>query len=81
MKQPNVSKSASKTPFLPICETDNLANPTKASIHDAKVDTNNNGLVIDSDDLFAGQKILTIEHNGSNYLLRITRENKLILTK
>lgn len=77
MKQPKVSKN----PLLPIWQADNLAKPPKASIHDAKVDTNNNGLVIDSADLFAGQKILTIEHNGSNYLLRITRENKLILTK
>lgn len=81
MKQPNVSKNASKSPLLPICETDNLAKPTKASNHDAKVDTNNGGLIINSVDLFAGQKMLSIEHNDSTYLLRITRENKLILTK
>lgn len=31
--------------------------------------------------LFDGAQELTIEHGGEEYLLRITRQNKLILTK
>ena len=34
-----------------------------------------------SEALFRGQKEITIEHEGYQYLLRITRQNKLILTK
>lgn len=34
-----------------------------------------------SNDLFAGQSRLLIEHDGGNYLLQITRQGKLILTK
>ncbi len=36
---------------------------------------------IASDSLFAGRQSVEIEHAGQRYLLRITRENKLILTK
>lgn len=37
---------------------------------------------IDSGQLFApGQTTLVIAHGGQRYLLRVTRENKLILTK
>lgn len=37
---------------------------------------------IDSRSLFApGQSIVFIEHGGQRYTLRLTRENKLILTK
>lgn len=76
MKQSNASKT-----LMPSCEIDSLAKPTQASNLGMRVDANNGSLVIDSVDLFAGHKMLTIEHNGSSYLLRITRENKLILTK
>lgn len=31
--------------------------------------------------LFRGAKVLEINHAGERYLLRITRQNKLILTK
>ncbi len=34
-----------------------------------------------SSDLFAGQLRLLIEHDGGDYLLQITRQGKLILTK
>lgn len=34
-----------------------------------------------SDRLFEGAKTLSIVHGGERYLLRITRQNKLILTK
>lgn len=36
---------------------------------------------IDSRTLMAGQNLLMIEHAGSSYYLRMTRNNKLILTK
>ena len=36
---------------------------------------------IESTDLLRGSKTLEIRHNGSLYLLRTTRLNKLILTK
>lgn len=37
--------------------------------------------VIDSTELFAGHSELTIVHAQENYRLRITRNDKLILTK
>lgn len=36
---------------------------------------------IDSNTIFAGATTVEIEHAGQRYLLRVTRENKLILTK
>ena len=36
---------------------------------------------IDSHQLLQGAKTLEIDHAGQRYLLRVTRENKLILTK
>lgn len=38
-------------------------------------------LQIDSQTLFAGRRELIIEHQGERYQLRVTRQNKLILTK
>lgn len=37
--------------------------------------------VIDSRELFRHGTTLQIEHAGQRYILRVTRENKLILTK
>ena len=36
---------------------------------------------VDSEQLFRGAPAVEIEHAGQRYLLRVTRENKLILTK
>ena len=36
---------------------------------------------INSRELLRGKRHLTIEHNGERYLLRVTSNNKLILTK
>jgi hemin uptake protein HemP len=36
---------------------------------------------IDSRDLFVGTRELTISHGGETYRLRLTAQNKLILTK
>lgn len=38
-------------------------------------------LLLDSAALFAGRNELVILHNGTPYRLRITRQDKLILTK
>lgn len=37
--------------------------------------------LIPSDELFAGETEIVILHHGSPYRLRITRQDKLILTK
>ena len=36
---------------------------------------------VDSQQLLRGAQAVEIEHAGQRYLLRVTRENKLILTK
>lgn len=36
---------------------------------------------ISSQQILAGHAVARIEHAGQTYLLRVTRENKLILTK
>ncbi len=36
---------------------------------------------IDSEKILGGASTVEIEHAGQRYLLRVTRENKLILTK
>lgn len=38
-------------------------------------------ITLSSGDLFQGKQILTIEHEGMIYTLRITRQGKLLLTK
>jgi hemin uptake protein HemP len=37
--------------------------------------------LIRSADLFEGARRLRIEHNGDYYMLQVTRQNKLILTR
>jgi hemin uptake protein HemP len=39
------------------------------------------GPVIDSRTLFCFSRVVTIDHGGESYTLRLTRANKLILTK
>jgi hemin uptake protein HemP len=41
----------------------------------------NEYVVLDSKELFGSGKIIKILHNGNIYVLRITKDNKLILTK
>ncbi len=36
---------------------------------------------IDSAEILRGANAVEIEHGGQRYILRVTRENKLILTK
>ena len=51
--------------------TDPLVNPV---LHPAD-------LVMQSASLFEGRQEIVIIHNGHEYRLRVTRQNKLILTK
>ena len=36
---------------------------------------------VESEDLFRGQREVSIAHNGQKYILKITRSGKLILNK
>ena len=44
-------------------------------------DSNTERPRIESEELLRGANAVEIEHAGQRYLLRVTRENKLILTK
>jgi len=54
--------------------------PATASANQAEQKTANEQ-VLASATLFAGRKEVVIQHDGHDYRLRITRQNKLILTK
>ena len=41
----------------------------------------NDTKTLDSQEIFEGEKIVQIIHDGKIYTLRITKDNKLILTK
>ena len=43
--------------------------------------TTTSAVVVRAEQLFQGGRTVCIEHAGQRYHLRITRENKLILTK
>lgn len=59
-----------------------LKNPGAETPATATATTSANRLVVlDSFVLFAGRKDVRIRHDGQNYHLSITRQNKLILTK
>jgi hemin uptake protein HemP len=55
-----------------------MVEPPAESKNDERRDLN---LVVTSNQLFAGRQELLIVHEGDVYRLRITRSNKLILTK
>lgn len=50
-------------------------------VPDLEEDASSCPRLIRSRELFAGKSRLLIEHEGTEYLLRITRHGKLILTK
>ena len=52
-----------------------------AAVGSAQHASSPEGRVVKTDQLFAGQREITIEHEGERYRLRITRRNKLILQK
>jgi len=53
---------------------------TQRTVHSPKTSTVS-ARVLDSQRLFGREKIITIQHGEQAYQLRITKENKLILTK
>jgi len=46
-----------------------------------RTEASNSKTCIDSRQLLGGRNLIEIEHAGQRYQLRVTRENKLILTK
>lgn len=58
-----------------------MPNPSDLPSQDAPTHTNSSPPRVDSRDLFRGHHLVEIEHAGQRYQLRLTRENKLILTK
>lgn len=53
----------------------------RASAAPAEVPKQESGQVIKAGTLFGGRREVLIEHAGAHYRLRITQNNKLILTK
>ena len=58
----------------------NNERPLHAVMPDAAT-TSGNAPVLRTQDLFRAGNTVQIEHRGQHYQLRLTRENKLILTK
>jgi hemin uptake protein HemP len=56
------------------CMTDSCPKPAATGINAAEP-------AVSSKALFKGRRIISIEHNGERYALRITASGKLILTK
>ncbi len=55
--------------------------PKKSPAPTPATDTGSHRPCFDSKDLLRGASAVEIDHAGQLYLLRVTRENKLILTK
>ena len=53
----------------------------KTPLSTTPVDSNPARPRIESEEILRGNTTVEIEHAGQRYLLRVTRENKLILTK
>lgn len=58
--------------------TSSLLSPSDADTQPVRQDTTP---VVLSGELFQGRQEIVIRHGGHDYRLRITRQNKLILTK
>ena len=58
-----------------------MTNSPKPPLHNLPSPPGNARLRLDSSQLLQGAQAVEIEHAGQCYLLRVTRENKLILTK
>lgn len=57
----------------------NAAAPPSPGVPERSIDVHDNR--IDSRNLFSGSREITIAHGGEIYRLRLTAQNKLILTK
>lgn len=58
-----------------------MRNPTAAPDLAAQPPKREETLRVDSSEILQGKRTVEIEHAGQRYTLRLTRENKLILTK
>lgn len=58
-----------------------MNSPPKTTPPANPVSNNSNILRLESGEILRGANTVEIEHAGQRYLLRVTRENKLILTK
>ncbi|HOI51976.1 hemin uptake protein HemP [Azonexus caeni] len=58
-----------------------MNSPPKTTPPANPVPNNSNILRLESGEILRGANTVEIEHAGQRYLLRVTRENKLILTK
>lgn len=58
-----------------------LAPPASAPAQSAAAQPPRDALLLASDDLLRGRRMVEISHNGEIYRLQSTRQNKLILTK
>jgi hemin uptake protein HemP len=54
---------------------------TKPPLSNSPPDSTAARPLIESEQILRGNSTVEIEHAGQRYLLRVTRENKLILTK
>jgi hemin uptake protein HemP len=76
----SASQIASQREFNVSCWSGRLNSPIIPS-QAPRQDTQPNSTPIDSTSLFQGRQEVVIFHDGHEYRLRITRQNKLILTK
>lgn len=53
----------------------------KATPHPASADGSAHRPRVESEQILHGSRAVEIDHDGQRYVLRVTRENKLILTK
>ncbi len=58
-----------------------MNSPPKTTPPAPPAPNNGNILRLESGEILRGANTVEIEHAGQRYLLRVTRENKLILTK
>lgn len=58
-----------------------MNSPSKTTPPTNPVPNNGGILRLESKEILRGANTVEIEHAGQRYLLRVTRENKLILTK
>ncbi len=58
--------------------TSTQANKTIKLQKNSPNDANN---IVDAEKIFQGKKRVTLSHQGDNYILQITSNNKLLLTK
>ena len=59
----------------------NISTQANKTIKLQKISQNEAINTVDAQKIFQGKKKVTLSHHGDNYLLQITSNNKLLLTK